>query len=132
MGHGVWLRRGLVSRRVLAAAVAGAAALALAAVLPAAGARRPAWPKAWAEQLVQRSFAAVTAVCLPLGPAIREHGENAFREFVCSLVTADGTLYTIRLRPLTHTTWRTISLKRDRPARTQGGAPPKAHRAHDR
>ena len=132
MGHGEWLRRGPVSRRALGAAAAATGALALAAVLPAAGARRPAWPKAWAEQLVQRSFAAVTAVCLPLGPAIREDGKNAFREFVCSLVTADGTRYTIRLRPLTHTTWTTSSLERDRPARTHGGASPKAHRAHDR
>jgi len=132
MGHGEWLRAGPASRRALVAAAGSAGALAFAAVLPAAGARGEAWPKAWAEQLVRKSFAAVTAVCLPLGPAIREDGANAFREFVCSLVTADGSRYTIRLRPRTHTTWKTVSLNRDRPAPAPGGKPPQAHGQHDR
>ena len=129
MGHGAWLREGPVSRRALAAAAA-AGTLALVAALPAVGAPRPAWPKSWAEQLLRKSYAAVTAVCLPLGPAIRQDGVNAFREFVCTLVTADGTRYTIRLQPRTHTTWRTISLKRNPPAPAGGGKPPKAHPGH--
>ena len=130
MGHGAWLREKPVSRRALAAAAAGAVTLALGAVLPARGALRPAWPKAWAEQLLSKSYAAVTAVCLPLGPAIREDGANAFREFVCTLVTADRTRDTIRLQPRTHTTWKTISLKRTRPAPPGAGKPPKTHPGH--
>jgi hypothetical protein len=130
MGHVEWLRKGPVSRRALTAAAAGAGALALAAVLPAAGAPRQAWPKAWAEQLLRKSYDAVTVICLPLGPAIRQQGENAFREFVCSLATVDGTRYTIRLQPRTHTTWKTISLKRDRVPPSPGGKPPKTHPAH--
>jgi len=128
MGHGVWLRKRPVSRRVLGLAVVTAAALA-GPVLPAAGAPRSAWTKAWTEERVRRSYAAVTAVCLPLGPAIREDGANTFREFVCTLATADGTRYTIRLQPRTHTTWKTISLKRSGPARS-GGKPPKTHLPH--
>lgn|SRR5690349_18070319 len=130
MGHGVWLRKSPVSRRALATAAAAVGALAPAAVLPAAGAPRPAWPKAWAEQLLRKSYAAVTAVCLPIGPAIRQDGANAFREFVCTLVTADGTRYTIRLQPRTETTWKTISVKRSRPAPTGGDRPPKTHPQH--
>jgi len=132
MGHGVWLRNRPVSRRVLgAAAVTAATALACPA-LAAGGHPRTAWTKAWTEEIVRRSYAAVTAVCLPLGPPIRRHGENAFRAFVCSLVTADGTRYTIHLEPRTHSTWKTISVKRDRPATLGGGQPPKPHPQHGR
>jgi hypothetical protein len=132
MGHGVWLRKRPVSRRVLgAAAVTAAAALACPA-LAAAGAPRSAWTKAWTEELVRRSYDAVTAVCLPLGPPVRRHGENAFRAFVCSLVTADGSRYTIHLEPRTQTTWKTISVERDRPASPGGGKPPKPHPQHGR
>src|SRR5437867_7523592 len=99
MGHDARLRKALVTRRGHAAAAAGAVVLALTAP-QAAGAARPAWSKAWAEHLLRKHFDADNAVCLPIGRATRQHhAPAAFKEFVCVLVTRDGTRYTIHLKP---------------------------------
>jgi len=130
MGHGVGLRKVLASKRGLAAALVSAGVLAVGVSPAQAG--RPAWSKAWAEQLLRKSFAAVSAVCLPLGPAVRQKGENAFREFVCVVVTADGSRYTVHLKPRSHTAWTTIGItNRDGPA-PERGKPAKPHPPHGR
>jgi hypothetical protein len=124
MGRNAWLREALASRRGPIAAAAGAAALFLTAH-PAAGVPRPAWSKAWAEHELRKHYDAVSAVCLPLGPATREKRSDAFKEFVCVVVTRDGTRYTIRLRPRSKHAWTTLGIDR-RPA-APAGAPEKGH-----
>jgi hypothetical protein len=109
------LRKVLVTRRGYAAAAAAAAALALTGS-QAAGSVGPSWSKNWAEQQLRKHFDSGDAVCLPIGRATREHGRATFKEFVCVLVTRDGTRYTIHLRPRTHTAWTTLSIKRHTPS----------------
>ena len=106
MRHNARLRKALAWKRGRSAAAVAAALLFV--VGPAAAAAPPAWTKAWSEQQLREHFAAVRAVCLPLGPATRQNGANAFKEFVCELVLRDGSHYTIHLKPRTRTTWTTV------------------------
>jgi hypothetical protein len=95
---------------------------------PAAHAVAPAsaaWTKTWAEQQLRSHFEATTVACLPLGAATRANGSNAFREFVCGLVLADGSRVSIHLKPRSRTAWTTVSLKRLGPGKgKQSGQPP--------
>ena len=121
MVHDARLRKALVTKRAHTAAAAGAVVLALTAS-QSAGAARPAWSKAWAEQQLRKHFDADSAVCLPIGRATRRKHEPAtFKEFVCVLVTRDGTRYTIHLRPRSRTAWTTLSSERR--GREQGRVP---------
>jgi hypothetical protein len=125
MGHHARLRKALVARRGHAAAVAGATVLALTGS-QAAGDAGPAWSKDWAEQQLRKHFGADNAVCLPIGRSTRTHGSAAFEEFVCVLVTRDGTRYTIHLKPRSRVAWSTLSITREHPGRAPGTRPGKA------
>src|SRR5689334_9954868 len=105
------LRGGLAGRRGLVAASAALVGL-LAPGSPAAAQSTIAWTKTWAERELRLHFDATTVACLPLGSATRANGSSAFKEFVCGLVLADGSRLTIHLKPLTRTTWKTLSLTR--------------------
>ena len=103
---------------------------------PAAAPPTAAWTKTWAERELRLHFDATTVACLPLGAAARSNGANAFKDFVCGLVLADGSRLTIHLKPLTRTTWTTLSLKRlgpppqnEKNGGGQGG-PPAAAETH--
>ncbi len=119
MGHHARLRKALVARRGHAAAVAGAAVLALTASAAAGGAG-PEWTKDWATSQVRKHFGADKAVCLPIGPATRRHGSATFREFVCVVVVPDGTRYTIHLKPRSRVAWKTPSIEREHPGPAPG------------
>jgi hypothetical protein len=105
--------------------------LVLAAVLPvlcvpiatAAIAVRPhwAWTKSWAEAQLRRQLRAVTALCVPRGPARRSGGVLTYGEFVCGYALRDGSQYAIDLVPRTRTTWRTITVQQTQPASSAPG-----------
>jgi hypothetical protein len=133
MGLGNGLRNVLARRRVRTAAPVAAAVLVWAA--SSAAAAGPAWTKAWAERLLQEHFDAVAVVCLPLGPATRQGGANAFREFVCSVVEQDGSHTTVHLKPRSRTTWTTLGAKAKggSATTTTSGKPTNDHgHGHDR
>ena len=134
MGHGNGLRNALARRRALRAALVAAAVLFCPA--SSAAASGPAWSKAWAERVLRVHFDAAAVVCLPLGPATRQGGANAFREFVCSVLGQDGSHTTVHLRPRSRTTWTTLGGKPvgagAAAATTTSGKPSNDHgRGHD-
>jgi hypothetical protein len=116
------LREALVTRRGRAAAAAAAAALALTASQAAAEAG-PAWSKVWAEQRLRTHFDADSAVCLPIGRAVRGHAPASFKEFLCVVVMRDGMRYTIRLKPRNPTAWTTLSIVHHDAAPASGRQP---------
>jgi hypothetical protein len=121
------LRTRPAAQRVLAAAVVSTVLLFPAGADGAApGTRRSAWTTAWANHELQLHFDATIVACLPLGRAVVVDGARKFREFVCGLVLADGSRYSIRLQPVSRTTWTVESMKRlgSRPAADGGlGSP---------
>jgi hypothetical protein len=126
MEHDARLRKALVTRRARAAAAAVVAASALTGS-QAAGATAPSWSKKWAEHQLREHFDASRAVCLPIGSAAKEHGAAVFREFVCVVVARDRTRYTIRLKPSSHTAWKTLSIEHRAAKPAVRIGPPRGH-----
>jgi hypothetical protein len=99
--------------QMLAAAAIGAMPLCAAGPAAAApGTRQTAWTKTWAERELQLHFDATTVVCLPLGRAVVVDGSRQYTQFVCGVVLVDGTRYSIRLHPISRTTWTIEGMNR--------------------
>jgi hypothetical protein len=109
-------RSGLVAAAALSVFCAPVAAAAIAA------GPHWVWTKSWAEAQLRKQLRAVTALCVPNGPATRSAGVLAYGEFVCGFTLSDGSQYAIDLTPRTRTSWNTITMERTQSASSASGS----------